>query len=63
MGGDGSFRRGQESEKQRMFPAANVLEKNPCPGKTRRSQRLKCVFQAYYALPESDKAIKKALKE
>jgi len=33
MGGDGSFRRGQESEKQRMFPAANVLEKNHVRGK------------------------------
>ena len=58
MGGDGSFRRGQESEKQRRT-AANVLEKNPCPGKTQRSHRLKCAFQAHYALPESDKAIKK----
>ena len=58
MGGDGSLRRGWESEKQRCT-AANVLEKNSMSGENPRSQGKESELRAQYVLPESDKTLKR----
>ena len=58
MGGDGSLRRGWESEKQRCT-AANVLGKNSMSGYNPLYQRKESELRARYVVPESDKALKR----